>query len=327
MDSENKIVIYQTEDNQTQVDVRLDDETVWLSLNHLVELFDRDKSVISRHIRNIYQEGELRRNSTVAKFATVQNEGGRAIERNIEFYNLDVIISVGYRVKSKRGTQFRIWANKILREYLVQGYSLNANLLKSQKEKISQLTEAINLFKSASNPEIQNTNEIDSFLRLLQSYSEALNLLDDYDYKRFSQIESMSGKLNKINYAEVKKIINKMKEEMGNSDLFGREKDESLKSSIEAIYQTFDGIDLYPTFFEKAANLLYFIVKNHSFVDGNKRIAAAVFLYFLNKNNYFEKHKLNNDLLTTLTLLIAISKPQDKDLLVNIVSVILQRNI
>lgn len=321
MDSENKIVIYQTEDNQTQVDVRLDEETVWLTQDQISLLFQKDRTVITRHINNIFKEGELEKTSNVQKMHFTHSF------KPTTFYNLDVIISVGYRVKSKRGTQFRIWANKILREYLVKGYSLNNKLLQVQKEKILQLTEAINLFKSASNPEIQTTNEIDSFLRLLQSYSEALNLLDDYDYKRFSQIESMSGKLTKINYAEVKKIINKMKEEMGNSDLFGREKDESLKSSIEAIYQTFDGKDLYPTFFEKAANLLYFIVKNHSFVDGNKRIAAAVFLYFLNKNNYFEKHKLNNDLLTTLTLLIAISNPQDKDLLVNIVSVILQRNI
>jgi death-on-curing family protein len=209
----------------------------------------------------------------------------------------------------------------------VQGYSLNTKLLKSQNEKILQLTETINLFKSISNPEVHNTNEIDGFLQLLQTYSEALNLLDDYDYKRFSQIESVPGNLKKIDYAEVMKIIGKMKEEIGNSELFGREKDESLQGSIEAIYQTFDGKDLYPTFFEKAANLLYFIVKNHSFVDGNKRIAAAVFLYFLDKNNYFDKHKLDNDLLTTLTLLIAISNPHDKDLLVNIVSVILQRNL
>jgi prophage maintenance system killer protein len=324
MENKGEIIIYQTEDNQTQIEVHLEEETVWLSLNQMSVLFDRDKSVISRHIKNIYQEGELSEISTVAKFATIQNEGGRKISREIKYYNLDVIISVGYRVKSLRGTQFRIWANNVLKEFLVSGYVLNEKLLSNQTAKLKQLHGTIQVITSLSASKYLNAEDKDSFLMLLKRFSIALNLLDDYDYNRINKLTGSIVSAYRLDYDEVQCIIRKMKFEIGNSEYFGKEKDESLKSSISAIYQTFDDKDLYPSLEEKAANLLYFLVKNHSFIDGNKRIAAALFLYFLAKNNLLAKTNLDNNLLVSLTLMIANSKPSDKDLIVNIVSILLQ---
>ena len=318
-----EIVIYQNQNNQTEKEVRLNQETVWLSLNQMANLFQRDKSVISRHISNVFKEDELPSDSTVANFATVQIEGGRSVEREIEFYNLDVIISVGYRVKSKQGTQFRIWANKILKEFLVQGYVLNNRLLQSQKEKLSNLNDAIKLISNLSlSSEIDPSIKSD-FLAILDRFSSALLILDDYDYQRLNNVSIEYEQSHILDYEEVRSVIEEMKSVSGNSELFGREKDDSLKSSISAIYQTFGGVDLYPSILSKAINLLYFLVKNHSFVDGNKRIAAALFLYFLQKNNQLDKINLDNNLLASLTLLIANSKPQERELILNIVNVML----
>ncbi len=324
MENKGEIIIYQTEDNETQIEVRLQQETVWLNQYQMSELFQTDRTSIVRHLKNVYETGELSKRSTCAKIAQVQIEGNRTIKRNILYYNLDVIISVGYRINSIRGTQFRIWANKVLKDYLLNGYALNKKLLQNQNEKLEQLNETIKLISSISSLEYLSAENKDSFLLLLERYSKALNILDDYDYNRFSEIQGNADTVYILKYNEIRKIIDKMKSTIEHSKYFGKEKDESLKSSISAIYQTFDGKDLYPSIIEKAVNLLYFIVKNHSFVDGNKRIAASVFLYFLAQNKILAQINLDNDLLVAVTLMIANSKPSDKDLIVNIVSVLLQ---
>lgn len=323
MENKGEIIIYQTEDNETQIEVRLGEETVWLNQYQMTELFRTDRTSIVRHLNKIYESGELIKSSTCAKIAQVQIEGNRSIKRYIQYYNLDAIISVGYRINSIRGTQFRIWANKVLKDYLLKGYALNKKLLQNQNEKLNQLNETIKIISSISASEYLSAESKDSFLLLLKRYSKALNMLDDYDYIRYREIPETGKVVYILKYDEIKKIINKMKYTADKTKYFGKEKDESLKSSISAIYQTFDGKDLYPTIIEKAVNLLYFVVKNHSFVDGNKRIAASIFLYFLDKNQILDKIELDNDLLVSLTLMIANSKPTDKDLIVNIVSVLL----
>ncbi|HPI19528.1 MAG TPA: RhuM family protein [Candidatus Kapabacteria bacterium] len=315
MENDNQILIYQTEDGITQIETLVQADTVWLTQEQMAELFQKDRTVITRHINNIFKEGELVFESNVQKLHFPFSD------KRTKLYNLDVIISVGYRVKSKRGTQFRIWANKILKEYLVNGYSLNEKILKLQDYKLKQLQCAIHLISNSF--KYLNSKEKDSFLFILKQYSNALNTLDDYDYKRLRYIQITSEQTYILEYNEVKGIIEQMKKEISNSKYFGAEKDESLKSSISAIYQTYEGKDLYPTIIEKAVNLLYFLVKNHSFIDGNKRIAAVIFLYFLSKNNKLNQVNLDNDLLVTLTLMIANSNSSDKDLIVNIVSIIL----
>lgn len=313
------IVIYQTEDSRTQVEVKLDKETVWLNQSQLSQLFDKDRSVITKHINNVFREGELDEKSNVQ----ILHISGS--DKPVKFYNLDVIISVGYRVKSKQGTQFRIWANKVLKEFLVQGYALNNRLLQSQKEKLSNLNDAIKLISNLSlSSEIDPSIKSD-FLAILDRFSSALLILDDYDYQRLNVISNEYEQSYILNYEEVVGVIEEMKSVSGNSALFGREKDDSLKSSISAIYQTFGGEDLYPSILAKAINLLYFLVKNHSFVDGNKRIAAALFLYFLQKNKQLDKINLDNNLLASLTLLIANSKPQERELILNIVNIMLKK--
>lgn len=313
------IVIYKTDDEKTQVDVKLENETVWLNQSQLSLLFEKERSVITKHINNVFKEGELDEKSNVQ----ILHISGS--DKPVKFYNLDVIISVGYRVKSKRGTQFRIWANRILKEYLIQGYAINQRVLESQTDKLHKINEAISLISNLNLQSNIDTETKSEFLSILDKYSSALMILDDYDNQRLSKSESEYEQSYILKYDEVIKAINEMKETSGNSKLFGKQKDNSLKSSISAIYQTFDGIDLYPTILEKAINLLYFMVKNHSFVDGNKRIAAAIFLYFLKKNNKLESINLDNNFLASMTLLIANSKPQERDLIINIVHVMLKK--
>ncbi len=328
MNNKGEIIIYQTEDFQTQIDVRLEEETVWLNQYQMAELFQTDRTSILRHLKNIYNSGELDEISTCAKIAQVQNEGTRIIKRNIHYYNLDAIISVGYKVNSIRGTQFRIWANKVLKEYLLKGYSLNERLLKEKNEKIKDLQKTISLISSISKQGFLTTDENESLISLLEKYSTALNVLDNYDYQKLNEINKSFEVSYKLEYDEVMGIINQMRNLIGNSALFGKEKDYSLKSSISAIYQTFDGNDLYPSLEEKAAHLLYFLVKNHSFVDGNKRIAAAIFLYFLDKNNFFKESQdtniVDNSTLVALTLMIANSNPKEIELIINVVTFLLQ---
>lgn len=306
---DNQLVIYKSEDNSIKVEVNVQAESVWLTVDQLAQLFQRDRSVIQRHIRNIFNEGELQQGaSTCANFAQVQLEGGRKVSRQIPFYNLDVIISVGYRVKSQQGTRFRLWANQILKQYLLDGYAVN-------QDRMKQLNIAVQIMKRAN-------NQLDSkqILDVVEAYSIALNLLDDYDH---DSIQKPCGTeaTYKITYEECRQIIDNMS--FGSeSELFGNEKDESFRSSIGAIYQTYDAVELYPSLEEKASNLLYFVTKNHSFTDGNKRIAAALFLYFLNKNQalFINDEKIIEDhTLVALVIMIAESRPEEKETIVKLI--------
>ena len=325
-----EIKIYKTKDGETSIEVSLDKDTVWLNLNQISELFERDKSVVSRHISNIFKEGELERFSTVANIATVQKEGKRDLVRKIDFFNLDIIISVGYRIKSKRGTEFRIWANQILKDYLIKGYSINIKKLEQQTKQLNQLKETIKILGNTLEYKELSNDESKALLKIISDYSYALEILDQYDYQTL-KIENISRKeVYKLTYEEAIKQIELVKKTYGNSDLFGREKDNSFKSSISTIYQTFDGNELYPSIEEKAANLLYFIVKNHSFSDGNKRIAAFIFLFFLQTNNLLYtntgKKRIADNALVALTLMIAISKPNEKETIVKVIISLINKN-
>jgi len=320
MSSEQQIIIYKGEDGQAQFDVVIRHEMVWLSLNQMVELFNRDKSVISRHITKIFEERELKKNSVVAKFATT------AADRktyNVDYYNLDVIISVGYRVKSKQGTQFRIWASKILKDYLIKGFAINEKRLKEKTQQLEELKRVIHLQEKVISAYPLQTSEAAGLLRVIAEYTRALAVLDDYDHQRLRLPETKSKSIHKITYKEAKEAIQQLGEQTSASSLFGKEKDDSFKGSLENIYQTFDKKELYPSIEEKAAHLLYFIVKNHSFTDGNKRIAAFLFVWFLelNKLLYTDSgsRRLDDNALVALTLMIAESNPADKDMMIKVV--------
>jgi len=318
--SNSHIEMYQVENGNTEISVRLENETVWLSLNQMVDLFLRDKSVISRHISNIFKEGELDKQSVVAKNATTAADGKIY---QVDFYNLDVIISIGYRIKSQRGTQFRIWANKILKNYLIKGFSINEKRLTQQNEQLKELQDSVKLLGDVLNYKELNTDESVGLLTIISDYAYALDILDRYDYQNLDIRQTSGKETYQLDYNEAKKQIAIAKKAYGNSELFGREKDDSLKSSLSTIYQTFDGKDLYPSVEEKAANLLYFITKNHSFTDGNKRIAAFIFLYFLERNRIlfdnFGKKRIADNALVALTLMIAVSKPEEKDTMVKVI--------
>ena len=290
-------------------------------------LFERDKSVISRHISNIFKEGELERDSVVANFATTARDGKTY---QVDFFNLDVIISVGYRIKSLRGTQFRIWANQVLKDYLIKGYAVNQQLLQRQAAHLNELKETIKILGRALEVEELTNDESKGLLKIVSDYSYALELLDQYDYQTL-KVENTSGKeVYRLTYKEAVKQIDLVKKAYGNSNLFGHEKDDSFKSSLTTIYQTFDGKDLYPSIEEKAANLLYFIVKNHSFTDGNKRIAAFLFLYFLEKNGLLltetGKKRIADNALVALTLMIAVSNPEDKSTMTKVIVNLINKN-
>jgi len=317
---ESTIQIFSLDNGATEIEVKLERDSVWLSLSQITELFDRDKSVISRHISNMFKENELVYNSVVAKYATTAADGK---VYQVDYYNLDVIISVGYRIKSQRGTQFRIWANKILKEYLVQGYSINEKVLKLQNDQLQELQKTIKILSSAIQSKELTSDESKSLLSIISDYSYALDILDQYDYQSL-KISNTSGKnIYRISYSEAINQIKSVRETFGNSNLFGREKDDSFKSSISTIYQTFDGKDLYPSIEEKAAHLLYFITKNHSFSDGNKRIAAFMFLYFLSKNGVlYDKSgnkRIADNTLVALTLMIAVSKQEEMDVMIKVI--------
>ena len=315
----NEIILF--ENQGVKLEVNMKDETVWLSLEQMAELFERDKSVISRHISNIFKEKELEKDSTVAKFATVQNEGARKIKRNIEYYNLDAIISVGYRVKSKNGVLFRKWATKILKDYMLKGYAVNQRRLE-YLEKTVKLIDIANRIDE----ELEN-NDAKEILKVIGEYSKALDLLDDYDHKTLKKIEGNIDE-RKIEYSECIKIINTLKFNE-KSSLFAIERDKGLESIIGNIYQSFSGQDVYKSIEEKSANFLYLIVKNHVFTDGNKRIAATLFIYFLNFYGILyrdEKQVIDNNTLTALTLLIAESNPKEKEVIIDLVMNFLNNN-
>jgi len=322
------IEIYKTENGETEISVTLDHDTVWLSLLQLTELFQRDKSVISRHLSNVFKEKELDINSVVAKNATTAKDGK---VYQVDYYNLDVIISIGYRIKSQRGTQFRIWANKVLKDYLIRGFALNEQLLTQKTEQLKELQQSVKRLGNVLNYKILSNDESVGLLKIISDYAYALDILDRYDYQNLEIIETSGKEIYQLTYNEAIHQISIAKKVHGNSDLFGKEKDESFNSSLATIYQTFEGVDLYPSIEEKAANLLYFIVKNHSFVDGNKRIAAFLFLYFLEKNRIlfdaYGQKRIADNALVALTLMIAISKPEEKGTMIKvIVSLINKKN-
>jgi prophage maintenance system killer protein len=306
------------EDNFT-LNVQVKKETVWLSQAQICELFEKNKSTISRHLTNIFKEGELQSDSVVAFFATTASDGKTY---DIKYYNLDAIISVGYRVKSARGIKFRQWANKILKDYLVDGYVVNIARLEKENNNLKELQNIISVVLRVALESDIDKDEIQGLLSVVKDYEFALDLLDQYDYQKVSLGNVSNRKVNVVDMYEVYDLIKTMRSNFS-TELFGKEKDKSLYSSMNVIYQSAFGVDIYPSIEEKAANLLYFLVKNHSFIDGNKRIAATVFVYFLKKNKlYFDNigHKrLSDAALVSLTLLIAQSKSEEKDILVKIV--------
>jgi len=315
-----EIIIYQTENGQTELEVRLEQETLWLNLNQIASLFGRDKSVISRHLRNLFLTGELVRNAVVAFFATTAADGKTY---QVEHFNLDAILSVGYRVNSKRGTQFRIWASNILKEYLVKGYALNEKQLKEQLQRFESLKQSIRLIENVARHKALSVTESEGLLRVIADFTYALDILDQYDYQKLQIADTSHKEAISISYEEAMRAIQKLRGKLSPAELFGREKDHSFRTSLDTIYQTFDGKSLYPSIEEKAAHLLYFIVKNHSFVDGNKRIAAAIFTWFLERNqllyNADDSKRIADNALVALTLMIAMSDPKDKDIMIKII--------
>lgn len=315
MEQKKELVIFETKDHAVKLEVPVNEETVWLNRQQMAELFDRDVKTIGKHINNAFLE-ELDKQVVVAKFATTTQHG--AIENKtqthmVEFYNLDVIISVGYRVKSKRGVEFRKWANSVLKQYILQGYAVNSH-------RIAQLGEVIKIMKRT-----EDSLDGKQILSVIEKYSDALEMLDSYDHQTMTRPKGNPATYT-LDYEECMQVISQMR--FGNeSELFGKEKDDSFRGSIGNIYQSFGGQELYPSLEEKAAHLLYFVTKNHSFLDGNKRIAAAMFLYFLDKNGVLfvdGKKLIENHTLVALTIMIAESKPIEKDMMITVIMNCLQ---
>lgn len=323
---QDKIVLYQTSDGGANLEVILENDTVWLSRQQMSELFDRDVKTIGKHINNAMRE-ELFGMSTVANFATVQKEGKRDVTREIEYCNLDMIISVGYRVKSNRGIQFRTWANKILKEYLVKGYVVNEKI---KIQQYSDLKQTVKLLSNVLQAKELSADEATGLLQVISDYAYALDTLDKYDYQELTVEQTTPKESFRATYESAMEAIDYLRNKFGGSDLFGNEKDQSFKSSISTIYQTFDGQDLYPSIEEKGAMLLYLVTKNHSFSDGNKRIAAFLFLWFLEKNGILYKADgtklIENNTLVALTLMIAESRTEEKDIMVKVVVNLINKN-
>lgn len=319
-----EFLIYQSGENQIEVMVQFENDTVWLNRQQLAVLFDRDIKTVGKHLNNIFKEGELDKTSTVAKFATVQKEGGRLIQREIEFYNLDVIISVGYRVNSKQGIIFRKWATARLKEYLINGYSINQYRLQQKQQEVEFLRTGIRIVSRTIKDNFQDEQK-----RVFLQFANGLLLLDDYDHESLDRIGNTFRETVYPTYEEYTELINDMNKSI-DSKVFAQPKDDSFYSSINQIKQSIENIDLYPSIEEKAANLLYFITKNHSFVDGNKRIAAACFLYFLQQNNSLYNENgipiITNETLAMLTLYIANSKSDEKEVVNRLTISVLNRN-
>ena len=310
-----KIIIYQTEDGQTQIDVRLENDTVWLTQAQMAELFEKDQSVVARHINNAIKDGELDESNMHFLHNTHYKY------RPTKIYDLDVIISVGYRVHSKRGTAFRIWARKIIKDYLVKGYAVNERI---RKEQIGELRQLVGMLgRTIQNQPLLSNDETNALFEVVTNYTYALDTLDNYDYERLTIDKTTKEEPFHATYENAMEAINGLRKKFGGSALFGNEKDDSFKSSIGQIYQTFGGEELYPSVEEKAAMLLYLVTKNHSFSDGNKRIAATLFLWFLNNNHILYRKdgtkRLADNTLVALTLMIAESKTEEKDVMVKVV--------
>ncbi|MBO7553217.1 MAG: virulence protein RhuM/Fic/DOC family protein [Bacteroidaceae bacterium] len=318
---ENKIIIYQTEDGQTQIDVRLENDTVWLTQAQMAKLFQSSRTNILEHIQHIYEDEELEENSTCRNFRQVRQEGMRMVTRKMPMYNLDMIISVGYRVNSKRGVKFRQWANRILKDYLVKGFAVNQ---RAHSEQIAELRQLVGMLgRTIQNLPMISTDETNALFEVVTDYTYALDTLDDYDYQRLKVAKTTQEDKFHATYDNAMEAIRSLRQKFGGSTLFGNEKDDSFKSSIGQIYQTFDGDELYPSVEEKAAMLLYLVTKNHSFSDGNKRIAATLFLWFLNNNGILYRadgsKRIADNTLVALTLMIAESKTEEKDVMVKVV--------
>ena len=325
---QNKILIYQTDDGHTQIEVRLENDTVWLTQTQMANLFKSSRTNIIEHIQNIYNDGELKEFSTCRKFRQVRQEGKRTVNREITMFNLDMIISVGYRVNSKRGVKFRQWANEVLKQYLVKGYAVNERM---RREQISELRQLVSMLgRTIQNQPLISTDETSALFEVVTDYTYALDTLDDYDYQRLTISQTTQEELFHATYENAMEQIVKLRNRFGSSTLFGNEKDESFKSSIGQIYQTFGGEELYPSIEEKAAMLLYLVTKNHSFSDGNKRIAATLFLWFLNENRILYRpdgsKRLPDNTLVALTLMIAESRPDEKDIMVKVVVNLINQN-
>ena len=310
-----KIIIYQSEDGKTQLDVKLEGETVWLSTKQMAKLFDKEESNIRRHINNVFKEAELTRENNV-HFLHVNG-----IKKPVPYYTLDVIISVGYRVHSQRGVRFRQWANSILKQYLVKGYAINENIRKHQIAELRQLIQVLG--RAIQQQPTKTTDESNALFDVVVDYTYALDTLDNYDYQRLHIAKTTKEEPFHAKYENAMHEIDVLRQKFGGSVLFGNEKDESFKSSIGQIYQTFDGTELYPSVEEKAAMLLYLVTKNHSFSDGNKRIAATLFLWFMNNNAILYRpdgtKRIADNTLVALTLMIAESKTEEKDIMVKVV--------
>ena len=321
---QNKIIIYQTEDGQTQIDVRMENETVWLSANQMAILFGRDEKTIRKHINNVFTENEVSKDINT-HFLRVDG-----VKQPVAFYTLDVIISVGYRVKSQRGVQFRQWANQVLKQYLIRGYAVNQRIHSEQIAELRQLVQMVG--RTIQNQQIEPNDENQALFDIVVDYTYALDTLDDYDYQRLRLAETTQEDKFHATYENAMEAIKALRDKFGGSSLFGNEKDDSFKSSIGQIYQTFGGEELYPSVEEKAAMLLYLVTKNHSFSDGNKRIAATLFLWFLNNNGILYRpdgtKRLADNTLVALTLMIAESKTEEKDVMVKVVvNLINQKNL
>ncbi|MFA5042961.1 MAG: virulence protein RhuM/Fic/DOC family protein [Kiritimatiellia bacterium] len=322
------IVLYRTKDGRAAVDVRLERDNIWLDAHQMARLFERDRSVIVRHIRNVFQTRELDPSSTCAKNAQVAADGKI---RQMDLYNLDMIIAVGYRVNSRRGTEFRIWATSVLRDHLLKGYTLNEKQLQAQVARLSELQSAVDVMGRIIGKKAISGSEAEGLLRVIIDYSLALRLLDQYDHQQLS-LHGITGVGRFVlTYAVAMPAIARMAETMRPlpEGIFGREKDRGLESAIGAVYQTFGGRDLYPSIEEKAAHLLYFVVKNHAFVDGNKRIGAFLFIWFLDANALLYRKdgtkRLADNALVALTLLIAESKPAEKDTICKVIVNLINR--
>lgn len=316
MELNDKIVIYRTADGQTSIDVKLEDETVWLSANQMANLFDRDEKTIRKHINNVFSEGELEKENNT-HFLRVDG-----VKQPVAFYSLDVIISIGYRVKSQRGTQFRIWANRVLKEYLVKGYAVNKALTEQRYTELKQLVTVLG--RTVKAQEALTSEDALNLVEVVSDYAYALDTLDRYDYQQLAVEQTTNEIKFHATYEGAMQAIEELKEKFGGSQWFAHEKDDSFKSSIGQIYQTFGGQDLYPSVEEKAAMLLYLVTKNHSFSDGNKRIAATLFLWFMAGNgilyNSDGSKRIADNTLVALTLMIAESRTEEKDIMVKVVN-------
>jgi len=327
MENNGEIIIYETGNNQAQIKVKLEQETVWLTQNQMATLFGKSRVTITEHIGNVFRERELKKNSVCRNFRHTAKDG-KSYEA--QYYNLDVIISVGYRVKSKRGTQFRMWATTRLKEYLIKGYSINEKRLKEKEQQLIELKKTVGLLENVTKEKRLSSSEAKGLLKVITDYTYALDTLDKFDHKKLDDPGKQTKEKFKITYAEAIKAIKTLKQKFGGSELFGNEKDKSFRSSLENIYLTFQRKELYKGVENKAAHLLYFVVKNHSFTDGNKRIAAFLFIWFLERNGLlYTKEgfkKIEDNTLVPLTLMIAESKPEDKEMMIKVILNLMQKN-